>query len=180
MARDQKVFNIDMDKYLSKRTSGGKSFSIRKKQPPVEDERVYYDSKKPGFFTKIFGRDVKEMEDEPVSDEVLKIEDEIEELDDESQVVEMMDEGIQEKKDGLMNKLFKSMRNDRKKKQEFDEDEIIHESIPELDEDIKEILKITFRWIEQLPKTKLKQFKESEDFEKYKLILMKYGLVKDK
>ncbi len=47
-----------------------------------------------------------------------------------------------------------------------------------LEEDVKDVLKIMHDWIEELPADKKKEFKQSEDFEKYKNLLDKMDLLK--
>ena len=49
---------------------------------------------------------------------------------------------------------------------------------PMLDEDVKEVLKRLHIWIERLPNREMREFKISEDFELYKALLKKYGLIK--
>jgi hypothetical protein len=49
---------------------------------------------------------------------------------------------------------------------------------PVLDEDVKEVLKITFKWLKQMDPDVVEDIKASPDFEKYKAVLDKYGLIK--
>lgn len=49
---------------------------------------------------------------------------------------------------------------------------------PAVDEDVKEVLKITFKWLKRLDQETVEEFKSSSDFEKYKAVLDKYGLIK--
>lgn len=49
---------------------------------------------------------------------------------------------------------------------------------PVLDEDVREVLKITFKWLKQMDPEQIDEIKRSPDFEKYKQVLDKYGLIK--
>jgi len=80
---------------------------------------------------------------------------------------------------GFFSKIFKSLGLKRTDQEEV-RDEEFEEEYPELDEDVKKVLRITFDWINRLPpETKIK-FKNSQDFIEYKAILQKYGLAKEK
>jgi len=45
-------------------------------------------------------------------------------------------------------------------------------------DEIKQVLKVLHKWLEELPPDKKEQFKRSEDFVKYKEALHKLGLIK--
>jgi hypothetical protein len=49
---------------------------------------------------------------------------------------------------------------------------------PVLDEDVKEVLKITFKWLKMMDAETVEEIKATQDFEKYKSVLGKYGLIK--
>jgi hypothetical protein len=68
-----------------------------------------------------------------------------------------------------------------KKKEEEDYDTMETVTMPQqsvLDEDVKEVLKITFKWLKQMDPDQVESIKNSPDFEKYKRVLDKYGLIK--
>jgi hypothetical protein len=50
----------------------------------------------------------------------------------------------------------------------------------ELDEETREVLKISFMWLNKLPPGKMKEFKASGDFEACKEVLIRHGLAKEK
>ena len=52
------------------------------------------------------------------------------------------------------------------------------EEQPSLPEDAKEAFKALHRWLEKLPQKRLEEFKTSEDFQQYKEVLTKYGMVR--
>ena len=60
------------------------------------------------------------------------------------------------------------------------EQEESEEEEPVLDQDVIEVIKIGHRWLNELPPGKKRSFKASDDFQKYKTVLEKYGLVKEK
>lgn len=49
---------------------------------------------------------------------------------------------------------------------------------PAIDEDVREVLKITFKWLKMMDQETVEEIKSSTDFEKYKKVLDKYGLIK--
>lgn len=65
-------------------------------------------------------------------------------------------------------------------RQEAEEDETETMQAPVLDEDTKEALKLTFKWLKRLDPETIEEFKRSPDFERYKIALDKYGLLKKK
>ena len=64
------------------------------------------------------------------------------------------------------------------KEQEDDYETVQQPAQPVIDEDVKEVLKITFKWLKQMDPETVDEIKASEDFEKYKKVLDKYGLIK--
>ncbi len=67
------------------------------------------------------------------------------------------------------------------KKKEQDEDYDMAElapATPVIDEEVKEVLKITFKWLKMMDAETVEEIKNSPDFEKYKAVLGKYGLIK--
>lgn len=64
------------------------------------------------------------------------------------------------------------------KKEDEEEYDVVETAAPVLDEDVKEVLKITFKWLKQMDPDLIDEIKASEDFEKYKKLLDKYGLIK--
>jgi hypothetical protein len=57
-------------------------------------------------------------------------------------------------------------------------EEAEEENAPVLEVDIKEALKIQNKWLMKLPAKTIREFKESEDYARYKEILVKYNLIK--
>ncbi len=67
------------------------------------------------------------------------------------------------------------------KKKEQDEDYDMADMAPAqpvLDEEVKEVLKITFKWLKMMDAETVEEIKSSPDFDKYKAVLGKYGLIK--
>lgn len=76
------------------------------------------------------------------------------------------------RKDSLLTKFFKK---EEHTSEEFKQAQMAAEDAIA---DIKEISKITLNMIRQLPDEPLRQFRQSEDFEKMKTILKKHELIK--
>ena len=172
---DKREFNKDLVSYIKKKRN--KPRRARKAAPKAKEMDMYYEEKRPSIWSQLFSKRVEaKMPKEKVA-EIHEIEEEIEETDQEIQEAEEIEKSAEVRKERLLTRLFRRMKGREREKTEFPEEP---EAVPQLDEDVKEILKITFNWINKLPKSKLQEFKSSEDFEKYKLILMKYGLVKEK
>ncbi|MBU1201177.1 MAG: hypothetical protein KJ583_03970 [Nanoarchaeota archaeon] len=197
----QKDFNQDLDRYIGDlKKRNYKSFMDRlpfikqpsnEKVPKFSQSKIHVEYKEPSFLRKLFRwkrRYAVESDDDLTPEEKKKFEElegDIEALEDEEAALEEMEEAVEEKKAGLLavffNKLniFKSGHG-----AEFDDElEAALEKKPlvsAMDEDVKEVLRITHSWLEKLSDKNKKLFKESEDFQKYKDILLKYGLIKEK
>ena len=125
------------------------------------------------FFTDIFKTEPKLAEPEENLEEAEELEEEYKDLEGMEEDVEELEDEIEEKKESVFRRLFNIFKTKPK-------EEIIEEVQDEytLNEDVKDALKILTNWLKQLPPEKLKRFKESPDFEKYKEILKKYNLIK--
>jgi hypothetical protein len=187
----KKSFNDDMDDYLD-RLYGKKeryvdSVKRQKKKPVVEkvpelsEEEVYveYEDAKAGvdvraWLSGLFRRRIPEAvpEDLPENEAVVleELEDEIEEVDHEIEELEVVRESLWER---FMNRLRRSGRSEGDLK-----DELLDEVVPVIDEDVKETLKMLHSWLERLPPGEMQSFKRSDDFQQYRVMLEKYGLIK--
>ena len=133
---------------------------------------------------------LREAEEELSEEEIEDLEDmeaEIEAIEDEETALEDMEEEFEGRREGLLSKLMRKLNIFKRGGiDDFDEEafeaELEKESMRSslVSEDVKEVLKIAHSWIEKLPDKQKKEFKSSSDFEKYKTILVKYGLVKEK
>lgn len=194
----QKAFNEDMDRYirnLRKSDSGStKKFSWLKansseRVPELFEDEVHVEYREPSFWRKIFAwrrrQKMDELDDVP-EDQKAKLEElegEIEAIEDEESQIEDMEEDLERRRQGLLKTFFSRLGFFGGSRRIYFEEEydVPEENLkPQFDEDVKEVLKITHGWLEKLPIRQKKAFKESEDFEKYKEILLKYGLVKEK
>ena len=169
-------FNRDMDRYISKRKKPlGYSFgfSIKRKKSVTEspEEKVYGEGK-PGM-SRLFSR--KRVEERPM--DVEKYEELEEELED-IEKKKLSPEETEMRKEGVMKRFFKFFSIGEKEVEEEMVDEEI--AAPEIADDVKEVLKLSLKWIEMLPSHKLRDFKGSPDFEKYKEVLLKYNVARKK
>lgn len=194
----QKSFNDEMEKYLEglRKKSGdsGSKFKLFKgyvdeEVPDMNDKEVHVEYKEPSFFRKLFRIKRKErIEDssEDLSpeemDKLESMEDEVEAIEEKEDELEEMEEELEERRESILQKIMFSLKlAKRKHDHELEEDfEEREEQVHELEEDVKNVLKIAHSWLEKLPPRAKKEFKTSNDFEKYKGILEKYGLVKPK
>lgn len=166
----QRDFNMDMEKYLSKRVEYEPRKQKVQKQPEQseefkKEEEAYLQQSDKGFFQKIldvFVGDEAEQElyeDEMSEEEYVRME--------QAQSPNKRRRGIFSRITGVFTD---------------DSEEMMVEEI-ELDEplvadDLKEVLKILNGWLTHLPPKKMKEFKASEDYNTYRETLKKYKLIK--
>lgn len=193
----QKDINNDLGDYLNRKSgSGGKTTAFFKQVESLipkwsDDSQVpEIDTTGPtiikrseqSFFTRIFSgkksqkelaREAQILEEdvEPVAEEIEEIDEEIEEL--------------EQKRQGLMARFFgfffgsgPSGRDDEKATDDIDTTLVQRTTRDELQEQTREVLKITHKWISRLPPEHIHAFRNSEDFKKYKDCLQKYQLIK--
>jgi len=143
-----------MDSYISRRTEYDKI-----KRPKNDPEDVVPEKKKKGSIISkvvdiVSGDDVSGKGEENYSDD--EFEEEYEEA---------------EEKGGFFSGI--------KKWFSSDVEEVVEEEYePELPEDLKDILRIQNKWLKKLPAKEMKLFKESQDYQVYKDVLKRYGLIK--
>ncbi|MFH1916294.1 MAG: hypothetical protein ABIJ21_03445 [Nanoarchaeota archaeon] len=170
-------FNKELDRYISKKRKPAGitfGFSIRRKKSVTEtpNEARAYAKGKPGK-SRWFSR--KRAEERPMDVEKY------EELEEELENIEKKKLSLEEKemrKEGVMKRFFKFFSIG---KQEVEEEMMEEENAaPEIADDVKEVLKLSLKWIEMLPSHKMRDFKSSPDFEKYKEVLLKYNVARKK
>ncbi len=197
---NQKRFNLEMAAYIKERRRkqqelGEQAFRIRVKPRAEEDldleeleeGGVKLEYAKPGFLRRLFSFKRRQViESEELSEEerrkLLELEGEIEGIEEEMEELEETEEELEEEREGLLEKL-RAFLGFKTREEEFDEDleeEVLRASKSLVDEEVKEVLKITHSWLEKLSPKQKKAFKESEDFQRYKEFLVKYGLAKEK
>lgn len=156
MSQDE--FNREMDKYIHKRKDSP-AISIKKTAEKRRQDvsRMWQGRKK-------------------VSDDIAQfqeLEEELEEL--ECEEKELPEEIIEKNKAGVMKRFFNFFRAE-KSEDETEEDLIVSNNV--LDTEVIDALKMSLKWIEKLPKNQLRQFKQSGDAERFKEVLIKYGIAK--
>lgn len=178
-------FNKEMDDYLErirqrqKRSGEINKWSIpikKKKEEPkikkkekipeeIEEENIImeYSDKELSWWDKLFSRKKR------TDPEIIEAEEELEEITDEI-------EELEEERETIVQKFLKLLR--RKETTAEEELEEFEEEEPTLDPEVKDLLKRLHQWLEKLPNRDLRAFKVSEDFELYKKVLEKYGLIK--
>lgn len=159
-----KDFNTDMDKYIKKRR-------VSDSQDPKMKEKVRdlkNNVREWRLFSMFKKRDKAqyEEEDEDYSDDEVEIE-----------AIDEMEDELENRRESVFRRFFKKLR--RKNKHEIEDDGIYEAEEEEFDlDEIKEVIKITHKWLEQLPPETIERFKRSDDFQKYKKILKRLEMIK--
>lgn len=172
-----KEFNRDMNKYLSKRRENNlELFSKPKKSEDWTPKESWWQSlfkKKNNKLSSIEKAQLNQIEDEIVM---------IDNIEEEANEEEY--EMLEEERESLVQKFFNMFRFfERRHDLEDKAEQINHieeEVIPSIDADVKEILKITHKWLEKLSMKEKHMFRESKDFEQYKAILERYEIARSK
>lgn len=180
--KHQKEINQDLGNYMHERHKNNslwhKVFAKKPKPKEVDENQIKHELEKVAGEAQIAPEDKKELEQmETKIEEVDKMEEEVEET-------------FEQEREGLLKRFFKKLRSTKKTDAAeesglgVDADEITptdsghahaHESA---DDETRELLKRMHDWITQLPPEKLKEFKNSEDFQLYTKVLKKHNLIK--
>lgn len=191
-----KSFDDDMDNYLDKLYGKKERYSdtVKKKKAAaqvqkvpdnISEEEVFveYEDAKPTFkdwLNNFFSGNPKsripDESDVPLEDLPPETVKELEAEEAELEEVEEEIGELEERREGILMRFFNTLRGSRKSAEVYEDD--VLEDVPLADEDVKEVLKRLHVWIEKLPNREMREFKISEDFEMYKSLLKKYGLIK--
>lgn len=163
-----KDFNSDMDRYLKTRRDTSSNSGVKEALSGMKKNMGEWD---------VFSLFRKKKDDSVVEE----YEDDEDFVDEESEIeaIDEFEEDLEERRESALKRFFKKLRFGRKK-QVRDEDDYYEESVEEDDEldEIKDVIKITHRWLEELPPEVIDRFKRSEDFVRYKQVLKKLGMIK--
>lgn len=179
-------FNDDLDDYIEQRKEDASPFEravskVKGKFQPVDkiiEEKPRKKRRQYSFISSIFRRRIpseEEIEEElgtlsPQEKKELKQEEE--KIED----AEELDEELEAQRESMITRFLRKLRIYRRAQEEDYEEDLQEE--PVVDEEMKELLKVLHKWLEQLPYDKKEQFKRSEDFQKYKETLRRYNLIK--
>jgi hypothetical protein len=175
-----KRFNKDMDKYLRTRKEEKLTFRFGSKDG------------EPGFLSSLFKKEKEEQI--PAEDLTEEERERLEAMEEEIEAAEMMEEEdpehaeiYEEARESMIERFFQSLRLFRRKHQLEDEEEHLLEAEEEfeeekqrIEEDVREVLKITHTWLEKLTPKQKTAFKNSKDYERYTEILVKHKLARKK
>ena len=134
----------------------------------------------------VFSLFKKKEGDEDIYVDDLKSEEDFSEEESEIEAIDEMEDELEERRESALKRFFKKLHffGRRSRRYEDDDedgyddyDEENDDSVDDL-EDIKEVIKITHKWLERLPPEDMARFKRSEDFEKYKAVLRRLGMIK--
>ena len=201
-----KEFNKELAGYIGKKRIGRSLFDSLKRssaKKPAEKPKtvgpmqVEVEYKKPGLLSKLFSfrrgliKEAEKSEDlspeemaklHGMEDDIEDTEKEIVEKEEEVKEIKQKEEKLVEKREGMLTKFFEKVNVFKRKPMEavqHQSDEYEKEE-PVLDQDVVEVIKIAHKWLGELTPGKKRSFKASADFQKYKEVLEKYGLVKEK
>jgi TolA-binding protein len=202
-----KDLNKDLSGYIGKRRSmrrgklfgWNKAVAIKPAKPKSAEVNpdVEVEYKKPGFLSKVFSfrrglvKEAERSEDltpeemaklKGMEDDIEETEEKIVQKEDEVKELQQEEEVLVERRESMLSNFFNKINFLKKKQQTQAEPEQEENSKyePVLDEDVVEVIKICHKWLNELPPGKKRSFKASSDFQKYKEVLEKYGLVKQK
>jgi len=178
-----------------KRDKPEKPAFVYDKVPDITSDSVHveYDDISPTFLSRLFSskrREVVERASDELTPEEKKkllamenklegIEAEIESVEEEKETMDEIEDELQEERESLMDKLLSFLGLGGRIEDDYEEIEDYNPAQVNLvDEDVKHVLKIAHKWIEKLSAKDKKAFKDSEDFERYKEILVRYGMIK--
>lgn len=172
-----------MDSYLNKRKKEPSTKTQKPKKEVVEEEftqeeQEFYSKEKSliqKFLDFISGEksdDYEEFDSVNNAERVLESPDDIESVEDSD-----YQEEVAQKK-GIIEKIksWLYLDNDDVEENMYDNEVEVEQN--GVEDEIKEVLKIQNRWISKLPNRKIREFKESKDYERYVEILEKYNLIR--
>ncbi len=166
----QKSFNVEMESYLAKRKSD-KPVKKTKEKPKKEVEVEEFHEEEKKYYPKSFIDKILDLISGEKPEHVE--EDEGEEHSEELEKEEEFDELDETPRQSLIDKIKSWLM--------FQDVEDIDDDMePLVEEEIKEVLKIQNKWLSKLSASKIKEFKESGDYNTYKEFLKKYKLIKKK
>lgn len=200
-----KDFNKDLMGYIRRRRAmEKKGFKIRlpssqkkKEQVPVmAPGEIKVEYKQQGFLSKLFSfrrsmiKEAERSEDltpeemaklRSMEDEIEETEKEIVEKEEEVKEIKQEEEELIQKRESLLTGFFNKINIFKRRPMEsveVAEEEVVKK--PALDPQVVGVLKNLHKWLNELPPSKKKEFKNSSDFKDYKEVLEKYGLVRKK
>lgn len=191
-----KGFNKDMERYIKGRRSNKLEirFPSRKgKQetvPEVNEHEVTIEHRDT-WWSRLFKQE-KVVPDEDLTDEeqarLAAMEEEVSAIDEAEMEASDPDdiEALEEARESVLERLFQSFRLFRHRHKLEDQAEQIADAEEEdaerlvMDAEMKEVLKITHKWLGHLTKRYKDDFKKSEDYKRYVAILEQYGVARKK
>jgi len=172
----QQDINKDLNSYLSERKNKPfwKKYNAIKIKPKQDEEiesaiKHELEHVKGEEQHKLTPSDKQELE---------TMEKQVEEID---VVEEVVDEKLDEEREGVLKKFFKKLNFSDKEKKTREYEDAVMSNNPDVqmsDEELRELLHGLHNWIIQLPADKLERFKNSREFELYTKYLRKHNLIK--
>ena len=189
--------NDDLDDYLSrKRRKGGWHFFGSDSKPtmhanPPQDlpeDRSKVVGEQPGFWKRMFGTQHKDdMIDEDLSEDekvrLEKMEHKIERIDEAEREHPEVAPQLEREKESLVSRffgMFKGYEHKHEMDRKMGQLEVYEAESAAKDEEVKKVLRIVHKWLEELPPDEKGAFRRSPDFQEYKALLERYGLARSK
>lgn len=172
-------FNNEMERYMRDRKRRSLSYTGDGVESPTWWDRVFFPKK-------------EEPRDQLTADEMAKVtameqdikkgEERLEDAEGPEQHEELADK--QEARVGLYERFLRMFQTERKMEEDYEHisGEQLHGTTivnsPDVTEDFKSLALIQVKWFERMPTRVKEEFKESEDYLKYKDILQRRGVAK--
>ena len=172
-----------MDTYISKVKKGSTKPKPEPKKKETEtefkEEELDYYKKDKNMIDKFLDFILGEETSKPDVKEIEEIEEEIEEeIKEDKEFEEELEEIDEKPKKGFFQRI-KQLFFYNKNQEDLTYEEIETQEVkPDINEEIKEALKIQNRWLTRLSSKEIKRFKQSEDYVRYVEILEKHNLLK--
>jgi hypothetical protein len=163
---------MEMDKYIKERRTTETTTPRISVQEKLSEMKQNMNEWKVFSLFKKKETNYPEYEDED-DDDYVEEESEIEAIDE-------IEEELEERREGLLRRFFKKLRMRKRRRIEEDDEDYVEYDEPENKdfEEIKEVIKITHKWLEELPPETIERFRRSEDFIRYKETLKRLGMIK--
>jgi len=165
-----------MDAYLSRRTKDKpkkedkeekkKEVEVVEVEEIVEEVEITPRKRNVSFLKRFFDSLFGDAEEYPEVGEVERMKEERE--------FEDMEQKPKKRKKDLLSKLFGWLGGE----EDTAAEEVAIQAHAEVNEDLKDALKIQNKWLQKLPAQSIRDFKASEDYKRYREILEKYKLLK--
>ncbi len=172
----KKDLNIELDDYIEKRR-GEDSYSIGETLGRIKGSFSERKITLPSLgIRNMFRRRIPEEKE--YVEETPEEKEEFKEMEEELEHIQEAEDELEEKREGILKNFFKKLWYSGGRSYEEEDTVLEEEQTSQTEEETREVLKSLHKWLESLPADKKSEFKKSEDFQKYKELLEKLGMIK--